>query len=148
MDRLIFARNAQKVVSFDWDGTAVTPDLSNPAGIQYGDDDEPISVIIPAAAELMRMYASQGAKIVIVTCRNPEGLESVRAMISECGLPVSEVYATSHTSKAPTLRSVGATIHYDDSPFRINEIKDELGPAIEVIHAHHMDAHIAGGGHG
>jgi len=146
MDRLILAKDSQKVVSFDWDGTVVTPDKSNPAGIQYGDDDEPVSVIIPAATDLMRMYASQGAKIVIVTCRTPEGLKSIRTMISEYGLPVSEVYATSHTSKAPTLRSVGASIHYDDSPFRINEIKAELGPAIKVFHAHHMDDHIVNGG--
>lgn len=128
------ARTASRkpiVVSFDYDGTTVFPiDLGH--GLDYDEENEPVSELNPDAAELMRLHASRGDTVVIVTCRYPYGLKSVWKMIHDNGLPVSEVYATSHTSKAPTLRSIGASIHYEDSPFRSDEIKNALGSDIKV----------------
>ena len=136
------ARRRNIVVSFDYDGTTVFP--IEP--IEYDEDGEAVSELNPEAEELMRMHASQGDKVVIVTCRPPDAIGSVWKMVKDNGLPVEEVYATAHTDKSPTLISIGASIHYDDSSFRINEIRRAMGPAIKVYYTHEMSENLNAGG--
>lgn len=140
---LVFSSNKRKpiIVSFDYDGTTVFPDESD-GEIKFDEDGEAVSILNPEAAELMRLHAGRGDTVVIVTARIPTSLDSVWKTINDNGLPVSEVYATSYASKAPTLRSIGASIHYDDDPFRLAEIRAALGPSIKVYRETEMEDNI------
>ena len=139
-------RRKPTVVSFDWDDTVMIADRRDGV-VDYDEHGDPKGgTLNEDAAELMRLHAGMGDKIVIVTCRYPDGLATVWDAVREHGLPVSEAYATSHASKAPTLRSVGATIHYDDSDFRSDEIRRELGAAVSVRHADRIADYVASWG--
>jgi len=127
----------KKVISFDYDDTTVFHDYPSD-----NEDGEPISKINPEAAALMKFYASQGYKIIIVTCRTPDTIGDIWGTIEDENLPVSEVYATSHTSKAPILAETGASIHYDNDLFRLQEITDALGTKIKVYRETEMSNHL------
>lgn len=127
-----------RTISFDWDDTVMIADRAD-GKMDFDQYDNPTSgTLNQDAAELMRLYAKQGCNIVVVTCRTPEGLNQIWEAIKEYGLPVNEVYATSHTSKAPILLELGASIHYDDNDFRMDEIRTELGYAISVRHVNQI----------
>ena len=111
------------VISFDFDGTILIPTINPSTGeCNYDGNGEPVGTLSPIAAELMRRYKTRGDKVVIVTSRNPKAVGSIWKMIHDKFLPVSEVYATNHQPKSPVLKDIGATIHYDNSPFHIEEI--------------------------
>jgi hypothetical protein len=127
------------VVSFDYDGVTVLPDDSNGYS-EWDENGEAISHINPVASELMKRYAARGDKVVIVAARDPSSINSVWKMIKDNGLPVSEVYATSHQSKVPTLRSIGASIHYDDNQFVLEDLYGNMDLGnFEARHDHEME---------
>lgn len=132
------AKKKTRTISFDWDDTVMIADRSD-GKMNFDQHNNPTSgTLNQDAAELMRLYAKNGCNIVVVTCRTPEGLDQICEAIKEYGLPVNDVYATSHTSKAPILQELGALIHYDDNDFRIDEIRTELGTSISVRHVNQI----------
>jgi hypothetical protein len=134
------------VVSFDYDSTTVIPNYDPATGeCETDEDGELVSTLNPVAAALMRRHHARGDKVVIVTARPPDSIGSIWQMIRDNSLPVSEVYATNHHSKAPTLRSIGATIHYDDSPFHVDDVNRMLGPRTKAYYDSDMERHLEEG---
>lgn len=132
-----------RVISFDYDGTTVFPNIDPATGhCPYDEDGEAVSTLNPVAADLMRKHKARGDKVVIVTARNSDSLGSIWRMVRENSLPVSEVYATGHQPKSPTLRSIGASIHYDNSPFHVEEVNHTLYPKTKAYYETDMDRHL------
>jgi len=136
----------KRVISFDYDSTTVLPDIDPATGMcEYDEDNEPVSTLNTVAADLMKRHKANGDEIVIVTARSPNVIDSVWRTIRENDLPVSEVYATNHSSKVPILKEIGAAIHYDDSPFHIEDIQRELGSHIKAYYDTDMERHLEEG---
>jgi hypothetical protein len=134
---------SNKLVSFDYDGTTVLAHIDPTTGdYQYDENGEPVSILNPDAARLMKLYKTKGYEVVIVTARNPKMVKSIWKTIHKNSLPVSKVYATNHHPKSPTIRSIGATIHYDDNPFYVEEINESLAMRARAYYNTDMEKHL------
>ena len=120
------------IVSFDFDSTieAKKPDPDDPTGMRIADG------IDPRAIKLIEKERADGNEVIIVTSRlDPEDnrahykSEEVFETAKELG--IDKIYFTNGEDKAPTLKNLKVTKHYDDDPHEINAIK-KLSPEIET----------------
>jgi len=107
------------IVSFDFDDTLLFASGANPIMM----------------AKLLEHHEA-GDTIIIVTSRNRHhdrqrwikknwpSRVSVRAFVSEHGLPVTDVVYTNHHPKGPILTERGAHMHYDDDPLEIRSCEE------------------------
>ena len=126
------------VVSFDYDGTTTVVDSDS----ELDAHGFPRGQLNVTAAELMCLHAKRGDKVVIVTARTEDALGEVWKMVKDNGLPVHKVYATSLKAKSPTLNSIGASIHYDDNPFVVDEVRQSLGSKVAVYFDTDMETNL------
>jgi acid phosphatase class B len=135
MNWLLTAQKEQKatIISFDFDDTTVfQPSEENEI------DFEVVGELNPEAAELMDLYHKNGCVVVIVTCRCSNELKAVWEAIKQYGLPVGNVYATNRQDKSIVLSEIGASVHYDDSEFRLQQIHEALGNRIKLYRVNEM----------
>lgn len=57
---------------------------------------------------------------------NTNELKAVWEAVKQYGLPVGNVYATNRQDKSIVLSEIGASVHYDDSEFRLQQIHKVL----------------------
>lgn len=91
------------LISFDFDDT-----------LSFGGD----YIGNPKILDKVREHIKAGDICVIVTARSRQqfSILEIDGFIFEHNLDISAVYFTNHELKGPTLKYIGADVHYDDDP--------------------------------
>jgi hypothetical protein len=120
--------DTRKVVSFDFDSTIMFTTWDQDSGDFIMDEmtGEPYGELNPAIAQKIQEYSSQGWKVILVTSRKIEDLESAELFCKSHGLPIEEYYATNGYDKVGTLLELGVSVHFDDDDHELSAIQ-ELG---------------------
>mgnify|MGYP002784599624 CR=1 FL=1 len=132
--RLWVENVGQGVISFDFDSTLTSP-VQDEEGVWLPGDAANDDHINHQNHELMRKYANQGYKIIIVTSRLNSQKPEVEAFVKKHKLPVSEVVATNGLAKGPLLQQLGVLMHHDDSPHEWEDPSNDFkGKWVKVFH--------------
>lgn len=112
-------------------GSTPVVDTLKPMKISFDFDEtlavngtEPIDEIV----DVLRSYHALGLECVIVTARSDtfENRWLIEAFLHDNGLTdkVSQIVFTNHTGKGPYAKELGVTLHYDDSQFHLDSLRE------------------------
>lgn len=127
---------SKRIVSFDFDDTLTVPywDDRNKSWGAGGANHEMI--------DLLKMLASEGDAVFIVTARHADGEDErrrrgesvVSEFIRQHDLPVLDVIFTNGEPKGPFLAELGVSEHYDDHPDEVVSASENGVRCVRVPH--------------